>query len=143
MSELRNDERPAATEGAEESLQKGGQEASEEPKKRELRGLYRHVKVSVKTLDKIIIGCIALIVILLVIDLQNPGFTITFDSKGGTDVAPQQQMYGELLEVPEDPYREGYEFTGWYTDYACDVPWIEDVNTIQEDVTLYAGWAEK
>ncbi len=119
------------------------QENVEEPKKREFRGLYKHVKVSVQTLDKIIIGCIAVIVILLFIELQNPGFTITFDSKGGTDVAPQQQMYGEFLEVPEDPYREGYEFTGWYMDYACDTLWVEDVNTIEEDVTLYAGWKEK
>lgn len=111
--------------------------------KRELRGLYKHVKISVRTLDIVIGICIAVIVILLAIDLQNPGFTITFDSKGGTDVAPQNQMYGELLEVPEDPTREGYEFTGWYTDYACDVLWLEDSDTIQNDITLYAGWEQQ
>lgn len=104
------------------------------------RGLYKHVKVSVKTLDKIIFGCIAVILIVLALEMRNPGFTVTFDSKGGTDVAPQQQMYGEYLEEPEPPTREGYEFTGWYTDYACDAPWIQDYNTIQEDITLYAGW---
>ena len=37
---------------------------------RQLRGLYRHVKISVKTLDTIIITCIAVIVILLVLDLR-------------------------------------------------------------------------
>ena len=116
---------------------------SQTKNKRELRGLYKHVKISVRSLDIIIGLCIALIVILLVIELQNPGFTITFDSKGGTDVAPQNQMYGELLEVPEDPTREGYEFTGWYTDYACDVIWLEESDTIQSDLTLYAGWKAK
>lgn len=114
-----------------------------EQKKREFRGLYKHVKISVATLDKIIIGCVALIVILLALELRNPGFTITFDSKGGTDVAPQQQMYGEYLEVPEPPTREGYEFIGWYTDPACDSKWIQDYYTIDSDLTLYAGWQPK
>lgn len=110
---------------------------------REFRGLYKHVKISVKTLDIIIAVCIAVIVILVALDLRNPGFTITFDSRGGSDVAPQNQMYGELLSVPEDPMREGYEFTGWYVDYACDQEWDEENNIIEGDFTLYAGWEKK
>ena len=112
-------------------------------KTREFRGLYKHVKISVKTLDRIIVGCIAVIVILVALDLRNPGFTITFDSKGGTDVMPQNQMYGELLEVPEDPTREGYTFTGWYTDYSCEEAWDEAEDIIDSDITLYAGWELK
>jgi uncharacterized repeat protein (TIGR02543 family) len=108
--------------------------------KRELRGLYKHVKIPVPVLDAIIIGCILVIIVFLAIDLQNPGFTITFDSKGGTDVPAQNQMYGELLEVPEPPTREGYRFTGWYTDAACDMLWNVEVQTIETDMTLYAGW---
>ena len=104
------------------------------------RDLYRHVNISVKALDRIIILCIAVILLVVALELRNPGFTITFDSKGGTDVASQNQMYGELLEVPEDPTREGYEFTGWYVDSACDIIWNEEVRTIDEDMTLYAGW---
>ena len=46
-----------------------------EDSQRQLRGLYRNVKISVKTLDTIIIACILVIVVLLAIDLQNPGFT--------------------------------------------------------------------
>lgn len=116
---------------------------NEEKKPREFRGLYKHVNISVKTLDRIIVGCIAVIVILVALDLKNPGFTITFDSKGGTDVVPQNQMYGELLEIPENPTREGYEFTGWYLDPACDDLWEEDTDIVECDVTLYAGWKEK
>jgi len=107
------------------------------------RGLYKHVKISVRTLDIIIVSCIAVIVVLLAIDLQNPGFTITFDSKGGTDVAAQNQMYGQLLEEPEPPTREGYVFTGWYRDHACFEPWVMEADTIQGDMTLYAGWEPK
>ena len=116
---------------------------SQQPQKRELRGLYKHVKIPVKVLDAIIAVCIAVIVIFLIIDLQNPGFTITFDSKGGTDVPAQNQMYGEKLDVPEPPTREGYVFTGWYKDPACYNAWDVEKDTIQEDMTLYAGWEKK
>ena len=108
--------------------------------KRELRGLYKHVKIPVPVLDAIIIGCILVIIVFLAIDLQNPGFTISFDSKGGTDVAAQKQEYGELLVLPEPPTREGYQFTGWYTDYGCTIAWNAAQQTVQSDMTLYAGW---
>ena len=113
---------------------------SEQEQAPKFRGLYRHVKISVKALDRIIIACIAVIVILVALELRNPGFTITFDSKGGSDIAPQNQMYGELLEEPEPPTREGYTFTGWYTDAACYEIWDTQSKTIETDMTLYAGW---
>jgi len=113
---------------------------TEQPKQREFRGLYKHVKISVKTLDRIIIACLVVILVILALELRNPGFTITFDSRGGTDVPAQNQMYGEKLELPEPPTREGYTFTGWYRDPACDLPWVVEVDTVQESVTLYAGW---
>ena len=112
----------------------------QEKKPREFRGLYKHVKISVKALDFIIVTCIAVIIILVALDLRNPGFTITFDSKGGSDVVPQNQMYGELLSVPENPTREGYEFKGWYIDSACDDAWDVQEDIIESDMTLYAGW---
>ena len=118
-------------------------EANNEQKQpRELRGLYKHVKISVKALDTIIVSCIAVIILLVALDMRNPGFTITFDSKGGTDVQAQNQMYGELLEVPEDPTREGYVFTGWYLDSACQDLWEEETDIIESDITLYAGWTK-
>ena len=107
------------------------------------RGLYRHVKISVKTLDKMIVGGILVIVLLVAYGIANNGYTVSFDSKGGTDVPSQTQMYGELLEVPEPPTREGYTFTGWHTDTACMVPWNVEERTIETDMTLYAGWQQK
>ena len=104
------------------------------------RGLYRHVKISVKALDCVIVACILVILAVVALEMRNPGFTISFDSKGGTDVPAQTQMYGELLEVPEPPTREGYTFTGWHTDTACRVPWNVEERTIETDMTLYAGW---
>ena len=121
----------------EESRTNPGPQEENVPK---FRGLYRHVKISVKALDWIIVACIAVIIIVVALEMIDPGFTITFDSKGGTDVPAHNQMYGELLEVPETPTREGYLFTGWYTDYACYDLWDVQQHTIQSDLTLYAGW---
>ena len=115
------------------------QDSREEQQPR-FRGLYRYVNISVKALDRIIIACIAVIVIVVALEMRNPGFTITFDSKGGTDVPSQQQMQGELLELPEPPTREGYTFTGWYKDHACMEAWNVKEDTIQSELTLYAGW---
>ena len=106
------------------------------------RGLYRYVKISVKALDAIIVACIAVILIVVALEMRNPGFTVSFDSKGGTDVPVQNQMYGELLEVPEPPTREGYRFVGWYTDASCDNLWDLESGIIETDMILYAGWEE-
>ena len=105
-----------------------------------LRGLYRHVKISVKALDIIIVVCLTVILVVFALEMRNPGFTVTFDSKGGTDVPAHNQMYGQLLEVPEPPTREGYTFTGWYKDYGCYELWDVEEDTIEMDITLYAGW---
>ena len=104
------------------------------------RGLYRHVKISVKTLDKIIIGGIAAIVLLVFYGVANNGYVITFDSKGGTDVPSQDAMYADYVIEPEDPYREGYEFTGWYSDENCVYLWDMENGQISQSMTLYAGW---
>ena len=112
----------------------------ENEESRKLKGLYKGVNVSVKTLNIIIIACVLLIIVLVAMDLQDPGLTVSFDSLGGSDVASQQQMYGELLQIPDPPSRKGYTFTGWYKDYACFEPWNDTADTIQSDMTLYAGW---
>ena len=104
------------------------------------RGLYRYVKIPVKALDWIIGICIAVIVIVVAFEMINPGLKVTFDSNGGTDIPVQRQMYGELLEEPEDPSREGYTFTGWYKDPACDILWDVETDTVESDMNLYAGW---
>ena len=104
------------------------------------RGLYRHVKISVKTLDKVIIGGLLVIVLLLGYGIANNGYTVTFDSKGGTDVASQAKMYGEFVDAPEPPTREGYVFTGWYADENCLYEWDMETYIVNDSITLYAGW---
>lgn len=116
------------------------EENKDTEKSQPYRGLYGKLNIPVKALDAVIAICLVVIVVVLAIELQSPGFTITFNSKGGSDVASQTQEYGEFLNVPEPPTREGYTFTGWYTDYACENLWQVETDTIQDDMTLYAGW---
>ena len=104
------------------------------------RGLYRYVHVSVKTLDIIIVVCIAVIILVTAFSLKDRGFMVTFDSRGGSDVAAVKYQYGDRIEAPETPQREGYSFTGWYIDSACQEQWVIEENTVTGAVTLYAGW---
>ena len=104
------------------------------------RGLYRHVKISVKTLDKIIVFGIAAIIVLVLYGVANNGYVITFDSKGGTDVPSQDAMYADYVIEPENPTREGYVFTGWYSDENCIYLWDMENGQIAQSMTLYAGW---
>jgi len=104
------------------------------------RGLYKNVNISVATLDKIIVGGIILMVLLVILGIANNGYTVSFDSKGGTDVASQNCMYADLVAEPEPPTREGYVFSGWYTDTSCQNLWNFGISQVGGDMTLYAGW---
>jgi uncharacterized repeat protein (TIGR02543 family) len=114
--------------------------SSQEENVPKFRGLYRYVKISVKTLDIIIVSCIAVIIITVAVNLLNPGYTVTFNSLGGTDVAAVKCQYGELLTDVEPPTREGYTFGGWFRDAGCINPWNLETDTVSESLTLYALW---
>ena len=108
-----------------------------------VRGLYKNGKISVRTLDKIIVTSIIAVVILVLYGVANNGYTVTFDSRGGTDVPSQTDvMYGEYVEEPEPPTREGYVFAGWYSDENCQYEWVLDEYQVSQSMTLYAGWEE-
>ena len=104
------------------------------------RGLYKNVNISVRTLDKIIAGGIAILIALVLYGVANSGYTITFDSNGGTDVPAQELMYGDHVAEPEPPTREGYTFTGWYIDDNCLYQWDFEYSQVSQSMTLYAGW---
>ena len=52
-------------------------------------------------------------------------------------------MMGEIISLPPMPERNGYEFTGWYTEPECINKWDFDM-TLElekdEEFRLYAGW---
>ncbi len=48
--------------------------------------------------------------------LKKDGYQITFNSNGGSIVAPIQVGFKETALKPVDPKKEGYQFVGWYLD---------------------------
>lgn len=106
-------------------------------------GLYKNVNVPVKTVNIAVIALLAIVVVLTLVGQANGGFTVRFDSRGGSDVAAQKLEYGALIEEPEPPTREGFEFSGWYIDSNCYDLWDFSSQTVSDNVTLYAGWTER
>ena len=61
-------------------------------------------------------------------------YTITFDTNGGSEIAPITQDYGTAITAPADPTREGYTFIGWDTEIPTTMP--------AENITLKAKWKD-
>lgn len=61
-------------------------------------------------------------------------YTITFDTAGGSEVAPITQDYGTAITAPADPTREGYTFMGWDREIPTTMP--------AENITLKARWKD-
>ena len=102
-------------------------------------GLYKNVKMSVKTADIIIIIGIAVLIVVTSIMVSNGGFIVQFDTNGGTVVESQKVKYGETIETAA-PTRQGYNFAGWYLDREFTVPWQNATDTVTQSITLYAKW---
>ena len=61
-------------------------------------------------------------------------YTITFDTAGGSDIAPITQDYGTNITSPADPTREGYTFIGWDKAIPTTMP--------AENITVTAQWKD-
>ena len=59
-------------------------------------------------------------------------YTITFDTNGGSEIAPITQDYGTEITVPADPTRKGYTFKGWDKEIPETMP--------AENITVKAQW---
>jgi len=68
---------------------------------------------------------------------------VKFETNGGTPIEPVVAIYGELLERPEDPIREGKYLEGWYKDIHLTEEWDFDTDTVKGNMTLYAKWTDK
>ena len=59
-------------------------------------------------------------------------YTITFDTAGGSEIAPITQDYGTNITAPANPTRKGYTFKGWDKEIPETMP--------AENITVKAQW---
>ena len=61
-------------------------------------------------------------------------YTITFDTNGGSEIAPITQDYGTEITAPDNPTRKGYTFRGWDKEIPETMP--------AENITITARWRD-
>ena len=61
-------------------------------------------------------------------------YTITFDTAGGSEIAPITQDYGTEITAPDNPTRKGYTFKGWDKEIPETMP--------AENITITARWKD-
>ena len=68
--------------------------------------------------------------------------SVTFDSKGGSEVPSVSVISGGRIVRPADPEKEGWVFAGWYQDTAFATPFEfgECGTPVEDDIVLYACW---
>ena len=65
------------------------------------------------------------------------GYWVTFDSDGGSYIAPQFGIEGNTLDLSQFvPTKAGYDFAGWYQDG-------KKVDTVSGEATVKASWQAK
>lgn len=65
-------------------------------------------------------------------------YTVSYDSNGGTEYDKETYKEGETVKLDKVPVKDGYEFTGWYSDKECTKK-VESIE-VSKNVTVYAGW---
>lgn len=66
-------------------------------------------------------------------------YTVSFNSDGGTEVAPQSVLAGETAEKPADPEKENYNFIEWQLDGKA----YDFAQPVNGDIVLTAVYEKK
>ena len=66
--------------------------------------------------------------------------TVTFESNGGTEIAPKQVVSGLKIKEPTTPTKDKYIFRGWYTETTFNTKFDFNNTPITSDMNLYAKW---
>lgn len=71
-----------------------------------------------------------------------PGYTVAFDTRGGSTVPSAMTAQNKTMVAPANPERSGYTFAGWYKDADCTQAWVFSKDVVTADMTLYAKWTK-
>ncbi len=66
-------------------------------------------------------------------------YTLTYETNGGTLIAPTVYSYQAVITKPENPTKTDYSFKGWYLDQEFTTPFTFTTMPAN-DVTIYAKW---
>lgn len=70
---------------------------------------------------------------------ERPNSTVTFDSKGGSNITPKTVANGDAADKPGVPVWAGRGFAGWYTDENYTQKY-DFATPVTGNITLYARW---
>lgn len=74
--------------------------------------------------------------------IERTGYEVAFDTQGGNQIASLNNVFElTLINEPEVPTKDGYEFGGWYREPSCVSKWDFEVDLVISDMILYAKWA--
>ena len=72
-----------------------------------------------------------------------PGVEVTFNSNGGTYIAPRAVKPGKAIGAIANPTLAGYTFAGWYQDNNTFLnKWDIETYIVSTTMTLHAKWTE-
>ncbi len=75
--------------------------------------------------------------------VQDPDsiHTLTFHTNGGSAIKAQRYAEGNIIYRPTDPVRDGYTFSGWFSDESLIIPFdFTGARMPNQDMALYAKW---
>ena len=77
--------------------------------------------------------------------VNNDTYTVHFftGSNETFNIPNQTVNKGGLVNKPDNPRKTGYVFIGWYIDMECTVVWTFEIDTVNNDMTLYARWQKR
>lgn len=92
---------------------------------------------------------IAIIVVLSIVVLAvfltacngGKGYTVSFNSMGGSPVADITVGRKDPITLPENPQKEGYDFVGWFLEENGSTEFSDSIPS--DNITLYAKWIVK
>ena len=67
--------------------------------------------------------------------------TVSIVTDDSSDPDTMNAVYGNPIDKPAVPTKDGYKFDGWYTDPECTMPYDFETK-VTEPVTLYAKWTK-
>lgn len=75
-------------------------------------------------------------------DYEDNSFVVYLEYNNGEDYSQISMSEEGYIPEPDVPFREGYEFDGWYEDEDFYSKWDFNNDIAYDEITLYAKWVE-